>query len=149
MVLVVLKSYNDTFIFDNYSLKEECNNIVKVTKENFKDFKNIHITDSNTYWNSSRILSCLDAWNIFMLYKDKMLIGAIYERDNEIYGIDYLNTEFCEQTYIYLVQKVLNSFKKNGCKYMTFFNNEESQSSALKLGFIFVGKYFLFKSRFF
>ena len=120
------------------------NNVLRVSRENFHLFEKLHHPDEATYWNSERIYNTLDAWNIFVLLNGGIGVGTIYERDDEIVGIDYAGGCFDEYTYSELVKTVLNNMQKRGSKYLTFFNEENSQESALKLGFEFVGKYVLY-----
>lgn len=136
-------AYNDTFIFKDYTPIQDNPNILKINQTNFADFKQLHQVGSTVYWNSERILSSLEKWNLFVLY-EKQPIGAIYERNGEIYGMDYLNNQYSESTYTVLVQVVLNNLKKRNYEHMTFFNDEVSQMAALKLGFVSVGQYVLY-----
>lgn len=142
--ICIEESFNNTMIFDNYTIKEESANIIKVSKENFNEFRQLHKTDPDTYWNSERIFKDLDKWNIYLYYKNNQAIGAILERNDEIFGLDYINGIFNENTYTLLVTKVLNDLKLKGTRFLTFFNDENSQALALKLGFVFVGKYVLY-----
>lgn len=142
--LCIEQAYNNTMVFDKYTLREDNKNIVKVSKENFNEFRKLHITDPETYWNSDRIFKNLDKWNIYLYYENNQAIGAILERNDEIFGLDYLNGVFNEETYLFLVIKILNDLKLKGTKFLTFFNDENSQALALRLGFDFVGKYVLY-----
>ncbi len=140
----VEKAYNDSYLFEGKSEFRMNKNVLRVTRENFYLFETLHHPDEATYWNSERIYNTLDAWNIFVLLDGEICVGTIYERDDEIYGIDYAGGCFDEDTYSELVKAVLNNMQKRGSKFLTFFNEENSQESAIKLGFELVGKYVLY-----
>lgn len=138
--------YHDIFLFEKYQILQENKNVVKVTRENFSDFGILHKANESEemYWNVERIYEKLEDWNIYLYYKEKRPIGAIYYRNEEIYGINYVNGEYREEIYQALLVSVLNNCKSIGMECITFFQDETSQNAALDMGFICVGEYVLY-----
>lgn len=138
------EAYHDIFVFDGSAIQSEATGLVKVTESNFTEFRKIHQTDSDTYWNSERIYATLSEWMIYLLYRDGMAVGYICARDGEIYSVGYRDHLFDQCTYKALVTAILRDLKAAGYRHMTFFNDEESQSAALEIGFSCVGEYVLY-----
>ena len=141
---LIEESYHDIFVFDGSAIQPEIAGIVKVTESNFSEFKKIHQTDLDTYWSSERIFSTLNEWLIYLLYQEDIAVGYICARDGEIFSLGYRDNIFDKNTYKALVSVILSNFKEAEYKHMTFFNDEESQSTALELGFSCVGEYVLY-----
>ena len=140
------EAYHDVFLFDGYDLRGSDSGIVEVTKANFAAFREIHQTDDATYWNAERIYQTLDAWSIYLLYKNDMVAGAAYARDGEIYGIDYAHG-YDEDVYKALVTKILNELKRAGYRHLVFFSDDQTQDAGIELGFQCVGEYVLYAKR--
>lgn len=143
------RSWNDVLSFENYQLKEEKGDIVKVTRENFVDFRCLHQpVEGDMYWNCSGLLDCLDEWAIWMYYDRGKPEAAVCFRDEEIlceiFGVDFAGNSYDEAIFCRLVSKALNECFLQGKKYMVFFNDEETQRGALRLGFNCVGEYVLY-----
>ena len=141
---MIQESYHDIFVFDGSDVRPETAGVVKVTESNFSEFRKIHQTDSDTYWSIERIFSTLKEWLIYLLYREDIAVGYIYAKDGEIFSLGYRNNMFDKNTYRALVSVILSDLKTAGYKHMIFFNDEESQSAALDLGFSCVGEYVLF-----
>ena len=141
---LIEESYHDVFVFDGSDIQPEDVGIVKVNESNFFEFEKIHRTDPDTYWNSERILSTLNEWIVYLLYREEIAVGYICARDGEIFSLGYHNNVFDKSVYKALVSVILRDLKAAGCGYMTFFNDEESQPSALELGFSCIGEYVLY-----
>lgn len=141
---LIEESFHDIFIFDGFTVQPEAAGIVKVTESNFSEFKKIHQTNPDTYWTSERIFSTMNEWLIYMLYRDGLAVGYICARDGEIFSLGYRDNLFDENTYKALVSVILRDLKAEGYKHMVFFNDEESQPTALALGFSCVGEYVLY-----
>lgn len=142
-------SYNDVLHFRDYQLLEECENIVPVTRDNYEDFRRLHLPiEGDMYWNSQRLYADLDQWIIWLYYHDGVPSAAIYYTDKkiltEIFGVDFAGNRFSEEAFRLLVIKALNDCKQKGCQHMVFFNDEVSQKAALACGFQCVGEYVLF-----
>lgn len=143
------QSFNDVLFFDDYTLRPESDEVVKINRENYSDFRMLHRTvEADMYWNSDRLLEDLDNWTIWLLYDEKQPAAAIYYRDAEIlmeiFGVDFCEGIYREDAFRILVSKALNECKRSGKKSMVFFNGEESQQAALDLGFHCIGEYVLF-----
>lgn len=138
------ESYHDIFLFDGAAIQPEPAGLVRVTESNFSEFGKIHQTDSDTYWSSERIYSTLSDWCIYLLYRDDVAVGYVCARDGEIFSLGYRDNIFDQCTYTALVTSILRELKTAGYKHMVFFNDEESQSAALDMGFICVGEYVLY-----
>lgn len=138
--------YNDIFLLEKYQILQENKNVVKVTRENYSDFKVLHKANEGDemYWNVERIYENLEDWNIYLYYKKKSPVGAVYFREEEIYGIDYINGEFDKEVYYALLACVLNYGKNTGMERIVFFQDAESHDSAIEMGFLCVGEYVLY-----
>ena len=141
---LIEESYHDIFVFEGADIQPETAGIVKVTERNFSEFRKIHQTDPDTYWSSERILSTLNEWLIYLLYREDIAVGYICAKDGEIFSLGYHNNIFDKSTYKALVSVIMRDFKAAGYRDMTFFNDEKSQPSALDLGFSCAGEYALY-----
>lgn len=145
----VEQSFNDVLFFDRYQTQPVDSGILKVDRKNFADFRKLHEPiEEDMYWNSDRLWEDLEHWEIFLYYRDQRPAGAIYYTDEdvlvEIFGVDFADNRFDEDVFRRLLTKALNDCKESGKKYMVFFNDKESQSITLDMGFHCVGEYVLF-----
>lgn len=141
---LIEESYHDIFVFDGSAIQAETDGIVRVTESNFSEFRKIHQTDPDTYWSSERIFSTLNEWLIYLLYREGIAVGYICARNGEIFSLGYRDDIFDKSAYQALVTVILRDLQAAGYQHMIFFNNEESQSAALDLGFSCVGEYVLY-----
>ncbi len=141
---LVEESYHNIFVFDGSALQTEADGIVRVTESNFSEFSKMHQTDPETYWSSERIFSTLDEWLIYLLYREGVAVGYICARNGEVFSLGYRDNTFDKSAYKALVTVILRDFQAAGYKHMILFNDEESQSAALELGFSCVGEYVLY-----
>ncbi len=141
---LIEESYHDIFVFDGSATQAETDGIVRVTESNFPEFRKIHQTDPETYWSSERIFSTLNEWLIYLLYRGDIAVGYICARNGEIFSLGYRNHIFDKSAYKALVTVILRDLQAAGYKHMVFFNDEESQSAALDLGFSCIGEYALY-----
>ena len=65
-------------------------------------------------------------------------------RNGEIFSLGYRDNKFDKSVYKALVKIILRDLQTAGYKHLVFFNDEESQSAALELGFTCVSKYVLY-----
>lgn len=65
------ESYHDIFILDGFDLPPAPDGAVRVTESNFSDFRELHQTEPDTYWNSDRMYAALDKWIIYLLYQEE------------------------------------------------------------------------------
>ncbi len=149
---LIEKSHNDVLFLGNYIIKEESNNIQKVTEKNFHDFKVLHdFVDSNMYWTSNRLLKNLDRWNIYLYYENNIARGAIYFTNHydvvEIFGVDYENNIFNEFICYELMVVCLNECKKSNIKYLNHFTNDNEHQLVLNIGFKNIGGYNYFRKQ--
>lgn len=143
------ESYVGIMHFETYQQREEAEGIVPVTKENYAEFAALHNQcEEGMYWNTKRILEKLDQWHCYLYYKKGMLAGTIYytcyDTMLEIYGVDYAEKIFDEETFRVLLTKVLNDGKEKNSGHLTFFHEEEEHAVVLELGFVDIGKYVLY-----
>ena len=141
---LIQESYHDIFVFDGSAIQAETDGIVRVTERNFSEFREIHQTDPETYWSSERIFSALNEWLIYLLYREDSAVGYICARNGEICSFGFRDHVFDQSAYKALVSVILRDLQAAGYKHMIFFNDEESQSAALALGFTCVGEYVLY-----
>lgn len=146
------RSYNNVLFFDRYALLPENDNVVKITRENFSDFRRLHEpVQGDMYWNCDRLYDALADWDIFVYYEAGEPAGAIYNRDSEIlmhiYGVDYRNDVYNPEVFRILMAAALNECKRGGKKYMVYFAEDMDQAEALAMGYHCVGEYVLFTNR--
>ncbi len=135
---------HDIIIFSEYTPLPCSKSIRKIDADNFDDFRRLHQVDNTVYWNSDRIYENLSKWNIYACYENEEAVAAVFETYGEIFGIDFKDKIFREDIFKNLVIKVLNELKSSGHKYMTFFNDDESQQAVLDIGFRCAGRYHLY-----
>lgn len=141
---LIQESYHDIFVFDGSAIQAETDGIVRVTESNFSEFRKIHQTDPETYWSSERILGALNEWLIYLLYREDTAVGYVCARNGEIFSLGFRDNIFDKSAYKALVTVILRDLQAAGYKHMIFFNDEESQSATLDLGFSCVGEYVLY-----
>ena len=143
------RSYNNVLFFEEYELRPEAADLVKVTRENYSDFRKIHErVQGDMYWNADRLYDAMDEWDIYLYCEDQEPSAAIYCRDceilMEIYGVDFEDGHYHREVFRELVTKALNDCKRHGKKNMGFFGDYENQTDILDIGFHCVGEYVLF-----
>ncbi|MFI3284771.1 MAG: hypothetical protein R3Y57_06775 [Erysipelotrichaceae bacterium] len=141
------ESYHQVLLFKNYHLKDE-EEFVEITHENYIEFEKMHrLIEGDMYWNSQRILTNINSWNIYLCYENGNAIGSIYfiykDKMMEIFGIDYLDNLYNENVFKKLIIKALNEGKKNGMDYLVFFTDQKMKEYLTSLGFVYVSKYCL------
>ena len=142
---LIQECYHDIYIFDGADIHTETEGIVRVTESNFSEFRKIHQTDPETYWNSERIFQALDEWLIYLLYRENIAVGYICVKNGDIVSLGYGDNTFDKSAYKSLVTVILRDLQAAGYKKLIFFNDdEESQSAALALGFSCVSEYVLY-----
>ncbi len=142
---LIQECYHDIYIFDGADIHTETEGIVRVTESNFSEFRKIHQTDPETYWNSERIFQALDEWLIYLLYRENIAVGYICVKNGDIVSLGYGDNTFDKSAYKSLVTVILRDLQAAGYKKLIFFNDdEESQSAALELGFSCVSEYVLY-----
>ena len=142
---LIAESYHDIYVFDGSDIQAETDGIVRVTESNFSEFRKIHQTDPETYWNSERIFQALDEWLIYLLYRENIAVGYICVKNGDIVSLGYGDNTFDKSAYKSLVTVILRDLQAAGYKKLIFFNDdEESQSAALELGFSCVSEYVLY-----
>lgn len=141
---LIQECYHDIYVFDGSAIQVETDGIVRVTESNFSEFKEIYQTDPETYWNAERISLTLNEWSIYMLYREDTVAGYVCARNGDVVSLGYRDNVFDKSAYKALVTVILRDVQAAGYKHLIFFNDEESQSAALELGFICVSKYVLY-----
>ena len=141
---LIQECYHDIYIFDGSAIQAETDRIVRVTESNFSEFRKLHQTDPETYWNAERIFQALDEWLIYLLYREDTVAGYICARNGDVVGLGYRDNVFDGSVYKSLVTVILRDVQAAGDKHLIFFNDEESQSAALELGFSCVSEYVLY-----
>lgn len=141
---LIQECYHDIYVFDGSAIQVETDGIVRVTESNFSEFREIYQTDPETYWNAERISLTLNEWSIYMLYREDTVAGYVCARNGDLVSLGYRDNVFDKSAYKALVTVMLRDVQAAGYKHLIFFNDEESQSAALELGFICVSKYVLY-----
>lgn len=137
--------YDTNIDFADYELRAESQNVVRITKENFEDFRSVHLPqEEDTYWNCERIYEKIDAWGVYAYYENDIPAGVMFftgdEEYLEIFGIEYKDEVYREEIFSALMTTALNEGKRRGIKYMTYFCEDELEA-VLKLGFRLVSPY--------
>lgn len=145
-------SYHDLICLDNYQSAESTIAAVRVSEENYPDFRVIHdACQENMYWDSDRILETLDRWCIWLYYEEEKSTAAVYyqpdTQQTEIYGMDFVNGIVNPDAYRALMKNVFRDCKERNCKYVVFFHEDACQNLAIEMKFYCVGEYKLFRKR--
>ena len=143
------QSYNNVLFFEDYEPRPETAGVIKVTQENFSDFRKLHErVQGDMYWNADRLYDAMDEWYIYLYCENTEPAAAIYCRDcgilMEIFGVDFKNGRYHREAFRALLAKILNECKQRGKKNMCFFGDDENQRDILDMGFHCVGEYVLF-----
>ena len=141
---LIQECYHDIYIFDGADIQAETDGIVRVTESNFSEFRKLHQTDPETYWNSERIFQALDEWLIYLLYREDTAAGYVCARNGDVVSLGYRDNVFDKSAYKALVTVILRDAQAAGYKHLIFFNDEESQPAAIELGFSCVSEYVLY-----
>ncbi|MCM1065898.1 MAG: hypothetical protein NC420_15805 [Eubacterium sp.] len=145
------EDYNNTAFLDHYEPVAVTDSVVRVTKENYGHFRNLHShVESEMYWNSERIYADIDNWIILARICNGEAVGSVYYMTNddgwfEIFGMDRKEDAFDPELFGELLGKALNTARELGGKFMTFFCNKQEQEIVGKLGFECVGEHVCYK----
>ncbi len=124
---IKFESYVNIISTENFEFFSEDENIVKVTFDNFNDFKLLHDKKTDMYWNSDRLYEQLDndKWNLYMYYKNNKAIASIYfvytSLMMEIFGLDFYDDMLSKSIFKKLITKSFNETKRKQIKYITMF----------------------------
>lgn len=146
-------SYPHVLHLEEYSCRKVPEQAVRVTKETYAAFAQIHDTQAGEmYWNSERIQKTLDDWSIYAYNENGMTLGALYCLDEgrmlEIFGIDFREGIVREDCYRALMAACLNEAKQRGDKHLTYFAEEEKETAILReFGFHGIGTYVCYIKR--
>lgn len=145
------ESFNNTAFLDNYEPTPTDGGFVRITEENFDLFCTLHSNaDPDMYWNSDRLRSDIDKWNIFVMLRGGEASGSVYytavgDGWFEIFGIDMKDNVHDGEAFCNLLRGALNTAKEQGGKYVTFFCGERERDLAESLGFVCVGGYVCYR----
>ena len=145
------ESWNNTLYFDRYRKVPEGCGIVRIDKENYAAFRELHSeVEGDMYWNSDRIYEDIEHWMIFVKIEDGQTLGCVYymlDDDGwfEIYGLDMKGGRFDPKLFRELMGKALNAAEEINGKYMTMFCEAEEQPYIGEFGFECVGGYVCYK----
>lgn len=149
------KSYVNILKLKDYTAKEEDKNIVFVNKDNFDEFKKLHDTCENMYWNSEKLYDAIinpagkNRWHLYLYYQNQKLAGNIYficiNDFMEIFGIDYIDKKFNPTVFKNLTIKALNKAKELSISHLYFFADKNEHLILQDLGFTHIGNYELYE----
>ena len=138
------RDFNDVFDLDRYAPRRTDPDVAPVTGENFDLFRALHAGHEDMYWNSDRVFTDMENWRLLLYMPHGVPAGALQARRDsamgEIFGL-FFPSAYDAAAYRALVTAALNGAKADGAGAMVFFNESESQSDALALGFRCVGEY--------
>jgi len=139
--------FNDVICLDSYRSKANSPGIIKVTKENYRLFAQIHSQhDEDMYWNCGRMLRSLDAWRILLYTENGDAKGAIYgtkDENAEIFGVDFADGAYYPDMFRRLLEAMLSECRSGKSRHVVFFNDQVSQPDVIAAGFQCIGKYIL------
>lgn len=150
---VISKDFNNTAYPDRLETAGEGADLIRICRENFALFSAVHRqTEDDMYYTARRILEDFENWSIFVKQDRGAPCAAVCSRKLdegwfEIFGVDIeggRDTELFKE----LVKAALLDSKQMGGRFMTLCCEEEYEQSAKECGFIPVGRYLCFKTRF-
>ncbi len=116
----------------------------EVGEETYPDFRRLW-TDTKMYWNADRIAEHLNEWHLFV-HVDEMTgpVGAVAcQKDpvmQEIFGFMY-RRNYDPACHHGLLCACLNTAKRDGSSYLTYFAGQEENDVMSRLGFRRVSDY--------
>lgn len=137
--------------FGDYTPLQETQPLVRVTRENFDSFAQLHAQwDGQMYWDNAHLLEDLDNWHIYYVPKDGAAYVAIYFRyvgdSMEIFGVDFAGGGFDADALRALLVRALNQSKEDGMADLTFFHDPESHPVVESVGIRTIDRYILYQS---
>ncbi|MDR2828489.1 MAG: hypothetical protein LBV51_03620 [Acholeplasmatales bacterium] len=146
---------DDTYHFElflkNYEIKTISHKFVKIDKNNFNLFSSIHdYLSPDMYWDSTHIYNDLENWNI-LVYIDNFNITThaiyycVFQKEAEIYGIDYLENNMSCDIYKSLLNASLNNMKLDNSTKCVYFCEITEQKLTKEAGFDLISHYRCYK----
>lgn len=131
------------------NFEDICCKIVRINKENYDCFARYHDRmNPNVYWNSQRLLSCLDEWSIFAIIDDNNIYGYIMtaQWNNDIAEIFVLEANSSKLGKL-LLQKAVDDALITNHKKIIFMTDKSSSEYlwAHQIGFEEHGYYKAFR----
>lgn len=142
--------------FRDYTCKKDPLQVVRIDKENFSIFREIHRAyENNMYWTSDCIEPVLDDWAIFAYLEGDTCLGTVYyngvtcqDKDFEIFGIDLLDGKQPPEVTHALLTAALNDAKRAGANSMYFSADDvEGEQLAAEVGFQHLNTAYFFEGR--
>lgn len=137
--------------FEDYAPLPETQPLVRVTRENFDSFAQLHAQwDGQMYWDNAHLLEDLDDWHIYYVQKDGAAHAAIYFRyvgdSMEIFGVDFTGGCFDADALRTLLVRALNQAKEDGMADLTFFHDSESNPVVENVGIRTFDRYMMYQN---
>lgn len=146
------RSWNYAHFLDQYTPLPEDPAVRRVTAENFEDFAAIHRRiEGDMYWNCDRVRKTLDDWDIFVTGEGdaagELLMTSFKDGFYEIFALGFADGQYREEPFRALLTAALNTLKKQGMKYLTFFVDVGAPEGAVLdlLGFKLIGVFVLYR----
>lgn len=148
-------SWNYQFHLEEYELSPDVPGIRQVTADSFEDFAAIHRQiEGDMYWNCQRIWETLDDWDIYVTGTgntagELLMTGFNGSSHYEIFALAFADGQYRAEPFQALLTQALNTLKKRGAKWLTFFVDVgQPEGKALaSLGFRLVGTYTAYRVR--
>lgn len=148
-------SWNYQFHLEEYRLSPDVPGIRRVTADSFEDFAAIHRQiEGDMYWNCQRVWETLDNWDIFVTGAgdaagELLMTGFNGSSHYEIFALAFADRQYRAEPFQALLTQALNTLKKRGDKWLTFFVDVgQPEGKALaSLGFRLVGTYTAYRVR--
>lgn len=137
--------------FEDYTPLTETQPLVRVTRENFESFAQVHAQwDGQMYWDNAHLLEDLDDWHIYLMQKDGGPYAAVYFTyvgdSMEIFGTDFTGGLFDAQALRALLVRALNQAKVDGMNDLTFFHDSESHPVVEGVGIRTFDRYVMYQN---
>ena len=139
---------NHTIFFDKYQPAPVTEDVALMTEADEADFRRLH-NWPDMYWNADRILANLSAWKVYLHRENGEAVAALVcrvEEWPEIFSVDFADGDFQPGSYRAMMAACLNDLSTAGCRYMTYFEEDECALPMMaELGFARVGRYLAYR----
>lgn len=148
-------SWNYQLNLEEYRLSPDVPGIRRVMADSFEDFAAIHRQiEGDMYWNCQRVWETLANWDIFVTETgdsagELLMTGFNGSSHYEIFALAFADGQYRAEPFQALLTQALNTLKKRGAKWLTFFVDVgQPEGKALaSLGFRLVGTYTAYRIR--
>ena len=137
------RAHNMILHLDKYNPIKNDELVEELIFEEYEPFSRLHdlVCPDDVYWNSERIKANFDKWKIFTYKSNGELLGSIYLRNSEIFGVDFTENVYNAKVFESLLIGMVNNFKLVGKDYINYFCNDQELEIVKKVGFNYIDEY--------